>query len=105
MATVNRVLERLDQVYALGATRTGGSPEEDAAHALVAGWMREAGLEVDADAAGNTLGRRGGGRVWVGSHLDSVPNGGRFDGVLGVVAGTDLAHWARRRTRTGARTR
>src|SRR5262249_42480647 len=54
-------------------------------------WMREAGLEVETDDAGNTFGRRGDGRVWVGSHLDSVPHGGRFDGALGVVAGIELA--------------
>src|SRR4051812_24514800 len=53
--------------------------------------MREAGLEVEHDDAGNTFGRRGDGRVWIGSHLDSVPDGGRFDGVLGVVAGLELA--------------
>ena len=53
--------------------------------------MREAGLEVEVDSAGNTIGRRGDARVWVGSHLDSVPNGGRFDGALGVVAAIELA--------------
>ena len=91
MPRVDRVLDRLEQLYAISPTRVGESPEEDAAHRLVAQWMREAGLDVEADGAGNTLGRRGGGRVWVGSHLDSVPDGGRFDGVLGVVAGVELA--------------
>jgi acetylornithine deacetylase/succinyl-diaminopimelate desuccinylase-like protein len=88
---VSRVLERLDELYAIGATRVGGTPEEDAAHALAAGWMREAGLAVEADAAGNLFGRRGGDGLWTGSHLDSVPNGGRFDGALGVVAGIEVA--------------
>src|SRR5262249_43199837 len=88
---VDRVFERLEQLYAIGATRIGGSAEEDAAHELAATWMRAAGLEVDTDAAGNTFGRRGDARVWVGSHLDSVPNGGRFDGALGVVAGLEAA--------------
>ena len=79
-------------MYAIGATRVGGSAEEDAAHALAAGWMREAGLEVEVDAAGNLLGRRGPpAEVWTGSHLDSVPDGGRFDGALGVVAGIEVA--------------
>src|SRR5581483_11469406 len=54
-------------------------------------WMRDAGLEVTADAAGNTFGRRGDGATWTGSHLDSVPNGGRFDGALGVVAAIEVA--------------
>jgi acetylornithine deacetylase/succinyl-diaminopimelate desuccinylase-like protein len=87
-----RVFERLDELYAIGGgTRTGYSPEEDAAHALAGGWMRDAGLEVGTDDAGNLFGRRGDARVWTGSHLDTVPNGGRFDGALGVVAGIEAA--------------
>jgi acetylornithine deacetylase/succinyl-diaminopimelate desuccinylase-like protein len=84
------VLERLEELYAIG-DRIGYSPEEDRAHELAAGWMREAGLEVSADDAGNLLGRvPGEGReVWTGSHLDTVPSGGRFDGALGVVAGLE----------------
>ena len=88
---MDRVLDRLDQLYALGATRIGGSPEEDAAHELFARWLREAGLDVEVDAAGNTFGRRGAARVWTGSHLDTVPNGGRFDGALGVVSAIEVA--------------
>jgi len=53
--------------------------------------MREAGLEVAPDEAGNLFGRRGEPRVWTGSHLDSVQNGGRFDGALGVVAAIEAA--------------
>ena len=49
-----------------------------------------AGLEVDVDACGNLYGRASERPdVWVGSHLDSVPQGGRFDGALGVVAGIE----------------
>jgi acetylornithine deacetylase/succinyl-diaminopimelate desuccinylase-like protein len=88
---VSRVFERLEQVYAIGATRIGFSPEEDAAHELARGWLEEAGLEVDVDEAGNLFGSRGRPRVWLGSHLDSVPNGGRFDGALGVVAAIEVA--------------
>ena len=87
-----RVSERLDELYArCGPTRPGYSQEEDAAHELAAAWMKEAGLEVGRDEAGNLFGRRGAARVWSGSHLDSVPNGGRFDGVLGVVAAIEAA--------------
>src|SRR5262245_35120029 len=53
--------------------------------------MAEAGLEVFRDEVGNLFGRRGEPRIWTGSHLDSVPNGGRFDGVLGVLAGIEAA--------------
>ena len=86
------VLERLEELYAIGggrgANRAYGSAEEDAAHDLAAGWMEEAGLAVERDSAGNLLGRfpGEGAELWAGSHLDSVPEGGRFDGALGVVA-------------------
>ena len=76
------------------------SPEEDAAHELAAGWMREAGLEVTRDEAGNLFGSRGDARVWAGSHLDSVPTAGRFDGVLGVVAAIEAADRLRRPCRS-----
>ena len=104
-----RVLERLDELYAIGggpgANRLGGSAEEDAAHERVAGWMTEAGLGVSVDPAGNTFGRLPGRRpelpeVWTGSHLDTVPGGGRFDGALGVVAGLEAVERAGRCERT-----
>jgi len=85
-----RVHERLDELYAigggLGANRVAGTAGEDEAHQLAEGWMREAGLETQTDAAGNLFGRTGDPSVWTGSHLDSVPYGGKFDGALGVVA-------------------
>jgi acetylornithine deacetylase/succinyl-diaminopimelate desuccinylase-like protein len=85
-----RVIERLDQLAALG-DRIGYTAAEDAAHELATGWFREAGLEVEVDAAGNLIGRIPGGNreVWTGSHLDTVPGAGRFDGTLGVVAGLE----------------
>jgi allantoate deiminase len=90
-----RALERLDELYAIGggpgANRLGYSPAEDEAHRLAAGWMRDAGLEVASDEAGNLFGRRGAARIWSGSHLDTVPNGGKFDGALGVVAAIEAA--------------
>ena len=89
------VFERLDELYGIGggpgANRPGYSAAEDEAHRLAAEWMLAAGLEPDADAAGNLIGRRGDARVWTGSHLDSVPNGGKFDGALGVIAGIEAA--------------
>jgi allantoate deiminase len=93
-----RVLDRLEQLYAIGggpgANRPGYSAAEDEAHELAAGWMREAGLEVDVDGAGNLIGRSGDDSVWTGSHLDSVPQGGKFDGALGVVAAIEAVERA-----------
>ena len=95
MATINR---RLDDVFhignGVGANRVGGTPEEDEACTLAASWMENAGLQVEVDQRGNIVGRLRGTKpelpeVWTGSHLDSVPSGGRFDGVLGVVAGLE----------------
>ena len=85
------MIERLEQIYAIAQHRAAYSPEEDAAHELAAEWMREAGLEISRDAAGNLFGTRGNARVWAGSHLDSVPTAGRFDGALGVVAAIEEA--------------
>jgi acetylornithine deacetylase/succinyl-diaminopimelate desuccinylase-like protein len=94
-ATINR---RLDEVFhigtGVGANRVGGTPEEDEACALAASWFEEAGLEVEVDERGNVVGRLRGSspelpEVWTGSHLDSVPEGGRFDGALGVIAGLE----------------
>lgn len=86
-----RIQERLDALYAIGggpgANRPHPGPAEDEAHRLASGWLQEAGLDVEVDRHGNLLGRSGrDDDVWVGSHLDSVPRGGRFDGTLGVVA-------------------
>jgi allantoate deiminase len=95
---VTRLFARLDELYAIGggpgANRVGYTSAEDEAHELCAGWLREAGLEVETDRAGNLVGRLAGTEpqrpeIWTGSHLDSVPRGGRFDGALGVVAGLE----------------
>jgi acetylornithine deacetylase/succinyl-diaminopimelate desuccinylase-like protein len=96
---VTRIFERLEELYAIGggpgANRPHPSPEEDAAHELAAGWCREAGLVVEIDAHGNLLGRSGHrDDVWVGSHLDSVPQGGKLDGALGVVAAIEAVEQA-----------
>jgi len=89
-----RIFERLDELYAIGggpgANRPHPSAAEDEAHDLAAAWLVDAGLEVDVDRHGNLFGRSSrGADIWVGSHLDSVPRGGRFDGALGVVAGIE----------------
>jgi allantoate deiminase len=98
-----RALDRLEELYAIGggpgANRIGYSPEEDEAHRLARGWLEGAGLEVEVDEAGNMLGRIGAAEgIWTGSHLDSVPQGGKFDGALGVVAAIEAVKRAGRGT-------
>lgn len=87
-----RVQERLRALGALTGERidrSGWSPDETAAHALVAEWMGAAGLEVVTDPAGNLHGVQPGTasaeQVWSGSHVDTVPGGGLYDGALGVL--------------------
>jgi allantoate deiminase len=77
-------------------TRTFLSPAALEVHALVKNWMEQAGLSVRIDAAGNVRGTRAGRnpnarRVILGSHLDTVPRAGAFDGILGVVMAIALA--------------
>jgi allantoate deiminase len=72
-----------------GVTRIAWSAALFDAYTWVGDRMRQLGLEVETDAAGNLLGRwetGSGPAVLVGSHLDTVPSGGGFDGALGVVA-------------------
>lgn len=90
-----RTLERIEELFELGdpphATRPGLSEAEDEAHRRVSRWMQEAGLDLQVDRVGNLFAHRPGGspdlpEIWIGSHLDTVPQGGRFDGALGVLA-------------------
>ncbi|WP_047151833.1 Zn-dependent hydrolase [Aneurinibacillus tyrosinisolvens] len=77
-----------------GVTRTSLSPEDLEARELLIRWMTEAGLEVRIDEAANIIGSLPGtdpslAPVMVGSHIDSVLNGGKFDGPLGVLGGLE----------------
>lgn len=77
-----------------GWTRRAFSPAFVAGRAWLAERMRQAGLETRIDAAGNLIGRRGAAgmpALAIGSHTDTVPGGGRFDGMLGVLAGVAIA--------------
>lgn len=80
--------------------RIAFSPEDCAARDLVSRWMREAGMSTRIDPAGNIIGRYPGRNphapaLATGSHLDTVPTGGRFDGTLGVLAGIEIARTLR----------
>lgn len=95
MVSAARILQRCDELarhseLAGGLTRIFLSPEHRAAAALVLGWMREAGMSAGLDDIGNAVGRYEGERaglpcVMLGSHLDTVRDAGRYDGMLGVV--------------------
>ena len=97
---VDRLWLRLSELAKIGRFEGGGvtrlsfTEEERAAKDLIASYMREAGLAVREDAAGNLIGRREGRMedaptVLTGSHLDSVRNGGDFDGPLGVLGAVE----------------
>ncbi|MEO6857745.1 MAG: hydantoinase/carbamoylase family amidase [Solirubrobacteraceae bacterium] len=99
MPDSQRIEARLQELWTLargpggGADRPAYSSAEAAAMQLVAGWAGEAGLEPGLDAFGNLwalpLGVE---RVFTaGSHVDTVPDGGRYDGALGTVLGLELA--------------
>src|SRR5690349_24263436 len=90
-----RILERCDALARCsenpdGLTRVYLSAEQRDAGALVLRWMQEAGMSARLDAAGNVVGRYEGARpglpcLMLGSHLDTVRDAGKYDGMLGVV--------------------
>ena len=74
-------------------TRTFLSPPMRDVHNALSAWMKELGMSVRVDAAGNLRGLHGDPevpRLLIGSHLDTVPDAGAFDGILGVVLGIAL---------------
>jgi allantoate deiminase len=76
-------------------TRRYATPAMARANAIAGSWMREAGMTVRLDAAGNLVGRRPGsspdaGTLLLGSHLDTVRDAGAFDGPLGVITAIAL---------------
>jgi allantoate deiminase len=101
-ADPTRIGARLGEIARIGADEQGGGISrisftalEREAHDLVGGWLRALGLTVTVDAIGNTLAEwpgteSGAPAIGVGSHLDSVPHGGRFDGIVGVVGAVEL---------------
>jgi N-carbamoyl-L-amino-acid hydrolase len=80
--------------------RLAFTPEDLQARYLIQQWMIEAGMTVQTDAAGNLIGTytgkvEGAPALATGSHIDTVPSGGRFDGVLGVLAGIEVVRTLR----------
>jgi allantoate deiminase len=97
-----RIMQRLDALATLTSdpprlTRVFLSKEHRQANEWVAAWMTEAGMRAHVDAIGNITARlegnaRGLPALMLGSHLDTVRDAGRFDGMLGVVSAIECAH-------------
>ncbi len=101
--TINgeRLLDRIDELAQIGAidgtkgcSRLAFTDADREGRDLVATWMRDLGLKVSIDAVGNVVASTSAdgaaGAVMVGSHIDTVGTGGRYDGNLGVLAGIEV---------------
>ena len=97
----DRLWSRLMAMAEVGSTPAGGSnrqslsDEDKAGRDLFIGWAERAGCSIELDGVGNLFARRPGGDddappVVLGSHLDTQPTGGRFDGVYGVLSGLEV---------------
>ena len=109
-----RLWDSLMQMAQIGATPKGGSCRlaltdlDREARDLFIRWAQETGCQVTIDRLGNIFARRSGLRddlppVLTGSHLDTQPTGGRFDGVFGVLAGLEMLRTLRETNQTHIR--
>ena len=100
-ADPERMEQRIKALSAFGANADGGvdriafSEADLAGRAYIMGLMRDVGLSVRLDTAGNIIGRREGSvpklpPILFGSHIDSVPGGGNYDGDVGVIAAIEV---------------
>ena len=96
-----RLWQSLMEMAEIGATPNGGScrlalsDEDKLGRDLFVSWCREAGCRIDIDQMGNIFAQRSGENdkrppIAMGSHLDTQPHGGKFDGVYGVLAGLEV---------------
>lgn len=96
-----RLWQALMTLAEIGATPKGGNarlaltPLDGQGRDLVVNWMKQAGLDIHVDQLGNIFGRRAGrdetlSPVMTGSHIDTQPTGGKFDGCYGVLAGLEV---------------
>jgi hydantoinase/carbamoylase family amidase len=109
----DRLLSELAIVGRIGAERSGGvtrlayTPPDMLAHSWFIEQVEKAGLKASTDAVGNVLALEpdvaNGPPLLSGSHLDTVPQGGRFDGMLGVMAALEAVRAIRRQTGTANR--
>lgn len=97
---IARLMRSLEAMWQFGATPNGGvtrlalSDEDKAARDLLRTWFEDAGLQLRVDDFGNMIGHRAAKQhlspLVIGSHLDTVPQGGRYDGILGVLSALEV---------------
>ncbi|MDM5332067.1 Zn-dependent hydrolase [Ureibacillus composti] len=102
-----RLEKHLEELSQIGMQSSGGinrfpfTNEEKRANEIIKQYMEEAGLTVSFDAVGNVVGERKGTEekapIVIGSHIDTVPHGGKYDGALGVLAAIEVAHTLKER--------
>lgn len=94
------LIDKIDQLSHIGQTTKGicrksGTREDANARGLVISWMLNAGMSVQQDEYNNLIGTLSGNQdlppIVVGSHIDTVETAGKYDGVLGVLAGIEAA--------------
>lgn len=101
MLDIDVVKRWFDYLYSIGADETGGvtrlgyTKNEDVMHGAIRNFAREMGLKYSSDEVGNTYvyDENYSEYYLIGSHLDSVISGGRYDGVVGVLAGLLILKW------------
>lgn len=101
------LMDRLAMHAQIGATADGGvcrlalTEADRLGRDQLVRWMKALGLAVQVDAIGNVFGWRAGlsdaAPVMTGSHIDTVATGGRYDGMLGVMAGLEVVRWLNER--------
>ena len=101
MLDIDVIKRWFDYLYSIGADETGGvtrlgyTKNEDVMHGAIRNFAREMGLKYSSDEVGNTYVYEDDYNEYylIGSHLDSVISGGRYDGVVGVLAGLLILKW------------
>ena len=101
MLDIDVIKRWFDYLYSIGADETGGvtrlgyTKNEDVMHGTIRNFAREMGLKYSSDEVGNTYVYEEDYSEYylIGSHLDSVISGGRYDGVVGVLAGLLILKW------------
>ncbi|MGE6203926.1 Zn-dependent hydrolase [Guptibacillus hwajinpoensis] len=102
-------LAKIGKIGETGVCRLAHSKEDREAVDVVKGWMEEAGLTARIDGFGNLIGRIEGSEkdkpiLMLGSHIDSQPYGGRFDGTAGALGAIEVVHTMKDNAMTPKRT-